>query len=192
MIDLSFRDKKFKIVEKFFVFLCISLAVIIAGFVFMAVSGMNVGVEFGGGANVEVTVDGVNSIGGYDANDFKNHFYDYLTDRGYEVNKTVQTSGISTYEYRIGTTMTKDGSKIDLNATDPGDANGETYLTTEMKALQNEMEPAIVEYIRTKYSLSEDDFTSDSVSVKPHSIGNQVMKSIIRAAVIAVSVAIVV
>ncbi len=187
MIDLSFRDKKFKLVEKFFIFLLISVVIIITGFVFMIVRGMNIGVEFGGGANISVTV---HEAVEYNADEFKSDFVKWLKDKGYSVNNTVQTSNNDTYEFRIGTTMTKNGEKIDLNAIDPD--TGDTYLTSESGTLKPEMTDAVVNYFRTKYSLSDDDFNNDSVTVNVHAIGNQVMKSLIRAAIIAVSVAIVV
>ena len=47
----SLKTKNVKIVEKFVLFLCISLAVIAAGVVMMFVGGgMNLGVEFKGGS----------------------------------------------------------------------------------------------------------------------------------------------
>ena len=67
MLGLNFKDKNLKIVEKFWIFLIISAVIIVAGLVdTFFVRNMNLGVEFSGGSNIEVSV----GVSEFDQNDF--------------------------------------------------------------------------------------------------------------------------
>lgn len=193
-MNFSFKNKKLKIVEKFIPFICLSLAIIIAGLIFMGVKGMNLGVEFSGGSNIQVTVHNVSEL---DANDFKSSVKSWLAgdrdgngskeSKEYSVSSNVQTSGKSTYEFRIGTTMKVNGDEVDLNA--QSSKSDETLLYEENAEIKEELKGFIEDYIAEKYSLTEDKF---SVEVEPHVIGNDVKNYTVRNAFIAVAVAVVV
>ena len=51
---MKIKDLKLKIVEKFKIFASISLAIILVGIVLMIVPGMNVGLDFAGGAKLDI------------------------------------------------------------------------------------------------------------------------------------------
>ena len=126
MINLSFKGKRFKIVDKFFIFLAISCAVILTGIIFMATVHMNVGLDFSSGAIIEVTVensefdtakkDGNKS----EVDTFIGDFTSWLkTEKNFtSVDTDPQTSvtgGSTTIEFRVGNQITVDGKTVDLN-----------------------------------------------------------------------------
>ncbi len=189
MKKFSLRDKNLKIVEKFVIFLCVSLAVVIAGAAVMIFKGMNLGVEFKGGMTFEVSVDGYTIA---DENAFEKSINDWLeggvTLDGvvYKFNPSsnVQKSGDNSYEFRVDRYAVKeDGSKLDLST-----------ITDEIKTTFIEKSGAMNTAVTEKVEeiLSSKTTNDFEVSVVSHTIGNDVMKATLRNAIIAVSVAVVV
>ncbi|MBR1868335.1 MAG: protein translocase subunit SecF [Clostridia bacterium] len=205
MANLSFRDKQFKIVNKFFIFLAISLVVIIAGVVDILVRGMNIGIEFSAGASIEVTVD---DFSGFDGDAFKKTFQDWLagdrldgekSDRKFDVSRNTQTSSVSgktTYEFRIGTTVVENGETVDLTAAvedENGENSGKTLLNEYVIQIRDEILPDVRKYLSEHESYYADTEADDiDVSVDVHTIDNSVMVYTIRTTFIAGGVAILV
>ncbi|MBE5742800.1 MAG: protein translocase subunit SecF [Clostridiales bacterium] len=197
MVNFTFKNKNLKIVEKFFILVAISLAIIIAGFVYMAIGGMNLGVEFSGGSNIQITVHNFEDI---DGNAFKGKVISWLEgDRDgkdgvdkntkvYDVDKNVQSSGRATYEFRISNEMKDEtGKMVDLYDIPEGSEQPKLYHeNVEIRDLLTE---DLTKWIVEKYNVEE---TSFEVEIEPHIIGNDVKNYTVRNAFIAVAVAIVV
>ena len=166
MLSLNFKNKNLGIVKKFWIFVIVSAVIILAGLTDMLfIRHMNFGVEFSGGSSVEISY-----TSGSEEN-FKAHVSNFFN--GANVNKNVyvvdgepQTSGAGakTYTYRLRPEH-KDGSAV---------ASDEISL----------LEAEIIEYLEAK--------GYDGVEVQRHTIGDDVKDYIVRNAIIAVAVAVVV
>ena len=211
MVNLSFKGKRFKIVNKFFIFLAVSLAVILVGVGFLIGKGMNVGIDFAGGATIEVTIKEFK-----DAGDFADTYVDWLKgDRDLDGNvdagarefsvsaspRISTTSEATTYEFRLGTTMKQNGETVDLTekiTDEESPDKGKTKLLAYTQETKNEMVKSIYEFLRTNahyksvYGEMSDEELAQIVEVNPHTIDNSIMLYTIRTAFIAAAVAIVV
>lgn len=198
MVNLNFKDKTFKIVKKFFIFLSISLILIIAGFVDMAFRGMNIGIEFSAGATIQISVKNVDN---FDNDAFKSRYEAWLKgDRNndgktddnaleYRTSNTQisTTSGVTTFEFRIGTKVKENGAEVDLTEI----IDGEAKLNSYVEKIHEEIRKDAVAYVNGLYPSMEITETSGEVEVNTHTINNDVMMYTIRTAFIAVAVAIV-
>lgn len=197
MAQFSFLGKKFKIVEKFVALVAVSIAIILAGFVYMIIGGMNLGVEFSGGSNIQITVHNFDDL---NADEFENKVISWLKgDRDadgkaddktkvYEVDENVQTSGRATYEFRISNEMIdENGKKVDLYEVPEGSEQPKLYH--ENVEIRDSLTDELTDWIVAKYNVTADSF---EVEIEPHIIGNDVKNYTVRNAIIAVSVAIVV
>ena len=194
----SLKNKKCKIVEKFGIFISVSLLVIIAGVVMLFVQGMNLGVEFKGGMTLEVTIEKeavVKNITGADEDAFKADINDWLAsgevklgDDTYKFNPSanVQKSGEDTYEFRVDKDALKNGATYLLN-TDSTDFT--EIFSKETGAMSVAIKNKVIDWVSVKKNVT---LTEDDVTVKTHTIGNEVMQAIIKNAAIAVAVAVVV
>lgn len=195
----SLKTKNVKIVEKFVLFLCISLAVIAAGIVMMFVGGgMNLGVEFKGGLTLEVGFEDITAANYIAKNEdaFKSDVNKWLEsgvklgDETYTFKpaSTVQKVGKYTYEFRVGREAKIAGQSDNyiLNT----ESKGFTEIFSKGTGLMaTAIKEHVVEYVNAKANLPQK-ITVDDVTVNPHTIGNDVMKAIIRNAAIAVAVAV--
>ena len=204
MVNFSFRDKKFKISEKFFLYLAIGLIVIAVGFVFMAIRGMNVGIEFSAGATVEVSVKNIENL---DEGAFKKDFEGWLQgDRNFDGTKeykdqyttsttqTSRTAGVTTFEFRFGTKMKEDGKDVDLSEViddETSDNNGRTLLMVKADEVKKDIGKAVLAYLQEKYPGANVTETSENFEINAHTLDNDVMLYTIRMAIIAIAVAIV-
>ena len=166
MLNFSFKDKNLGLVKKFWIFVIVSAVIILAGLVDMFfVRHMNFGVEFSGGSSVEISYTSGN------LEKFKEHVANFFN--GDNVNKYAYVvdgepqksgAGATTYTYRLRPTH-KDGSEV---------------ASDEITTLEAELK----EYL--------EDNEIGGVEVQSHSIGDDVKNYIVRNAIIAVSVAVVV
>lgn len=191
----NFRDKKINIVKNLWIFLLISVVIILAGLVdTFWVRGLNLGVEFSGGASIDVTVNDVSNL---KEKEFENLVKDWLkgdrdeTDgvdsKVFDVDGNVQKSGsgLSTFSFRIGTTMTHDGVEFDLNEMVQTTEGEQTRLVAENEEIKDELKEFLDAYLTKTYG-------KGSVEVEPHVIGNDVKNYTVKNAFIAVAVAVVV
>lgn len=166
MLNLNFKGKNLGLVKKYWIFVIVSAVIILAGLVDMLfIRHMNFGVEFSGGSSVEISY-----TSGNDAN-FKGHVADFfnggnVNKYAYVVDGEPQTSGAgaTTFTYRLRPEH-KDGTKV---------------ASDEISLLEEEL----VEYLEGK--------EYGGVEVQSHTIGDDVKDYIVRNAVIAVAVAVVV
>ena len=101
----NFMKKDFKIVQKFPVLIAISALIIVAGIVMMIVSGLNIGIDYEGGAKVEIELAGDYAENSEFKAGFEKEFTDFINSNGYAVADKMQVSplsdGGSTYEFRL-------------------------------------------------------------------------------------------
>ena len=190
MINLSFKGKRFKIVDKFFIFLAISCAVILTGIIFMATVHMNVGLDFSSGAIIEVTVensefDTAKKDGNKSAVDtFIGDFTSWLkTEKNFtSVDNDPQTSvtgGSTTIEFRVGNQITVDGKTVDLN--------GEEAEQSLVEYV-NDVKDDAVKHIESYFGKTD----METLSVNPHTVDNKTAIKTLRRSFIAAGVAILV
>ena len=207
MLNLSFKGKRFKIVNKFYIFLAISLAIIIAGAAVIIFKGLNVGIDFSAGATIEVTV---NDFSGFDSDEFKDRYENWLKGdrdndgttenaRQFNVSNTRISSaaGQTTFEFRIGSTVTEDGKVQDLSEI-VKDETSEYYnkklLVAYVDEIKDEIKTDIYSYLKSTYQSEygeyDDAGMDEVIEINPHTIDNSVMLYTIRTAFIAAAVAI--
>ena len=195
----SLKTKNVKIVEKFVLFLCISLAVIAAGVVMMFVGGgMNLGVEFKGGMTLEVGIEDITAANYIAKNEdaFKSDVNKWLEsgvklgDETYTFKpaSNVQKAGEGTYEFRVDKEAKIAGQSDNyiLNTESKGFTE---IFSKETGLMATAVKEHVVEYVNAKANLPQK-ITVDDVTVRTHTIGNDVMKATIRNAAIAVAVAV--
>lgn len=189
------KNKNLKIVQKFVIFLVIAFLVIAAGAAMMIVKGMNLGVEFKGGMTISVEVEGVSISNEKEFEDEVNT----LLKNGVTINGetvkfnpsgTVQKSGDNEYEFRVDRDAVGSTSgKIDLS-------NMEATMTTAQQEAYRKQDGDFAKAIQSKVSeyvtSKNPQATNVTITVKPSTMGNDVMKATLRNAIIAVSVAVVV
>ena len=189
------KNKNLKIVQKFVIFLVIAFLVIAAGAAMMIVKGMNLGVEFKGGMTISVEVEGVSISNEKEFEDEVNT----LLKNGVMINGetvkfnpsgTVQKSGDNEYEFRVDRDAVGSTSgKIDLS-------NMEATMTTAQQEAYRKQDGDFAKAIQSKVSeyvtSKNPQATNVTITVKPSTMGNDVMKATLRNAIIAVSVAVVV
>lgn len=189
------KNKNLKIVQKFVIFLVIAFLVIAAGAAMMIVKGMNLGVEFKGGMTISVEVEGVSISNEKEFEDEVNT----LLKNGVTINGetvkfnpsgTVQKSGDNEYEFRVDRDAVGSTSgKIDLS-------NMEATMTTVQQEAYRKQDGDFAKAIQSKVSeyvtSKNPQATNVTITVKPSTMGNDVMKATLRNAIIAVSVAVVV
>lgn len=189
------KNKNLKIVQKFVIFLVIAFLVIAAGAAMMIVKGMNLGVEFKGGMTISVEVEGVSISNEKEFEDEVNT----LLKNGVTINGetvkfnpsgTVQKSGDNEYEFRVDRDAVGSTSgKIDLS-------NMEATMTTAQQEAYRKQDGDFAKAIQSKVSeyvtSKNPQATNVTITVKPSTMGNDVMKATLRNAIIAVAVAVVV
>lgn len=193
----SLKRKKVKIVEKYVICLCLSLAIIIAGVVMAIVKGTNYGIDFTGG--IKISVDAYTDVDNFDGADFDKTITEWLTSKtvtenGASVNKPqYKISGKpaingSNYVYTLEISYTKaDGTVVDNMLTTKAD-DGKDLVEVENSYIREHLNTYLNEYYQSKYS---SDITKKDI-VNPNFVGNESMKYILRSAIIAIAVAIVV
>ena len=135
----NFAKKDFNIVQKFPMLILISVMIILCGAIFMLGQGLNLGIDYEGGAKVEIEL--ADEIADKDA--FESHLRDFMNDNGYTVVDKMMESPLSeggiTYEFRLAyefnrSTVAQDAQDAFINKLN-GDFKSnlteavETYLT---------------------------------------------------------------
>ncbi len=192
----SLKNKNVKIVEKFVISLCISILVIAAGVAMIFIKGMNLGVEFKGGMTFEVSIEdevAASNLSGAKEDSFKSDVNAWLASGNVKLGEdtykfnpaaNVQKAGADTYEFRVDRDAKKNGADYLL------DSKSDNF--TEIFAKESgEMSVAVKNYAIDWFKTNLDiELDADKVSVRTHTIGNEVMQSIIKNAAIAVAVAV--
>lgn len=194
----SLKTKKVKIAEKYVICLCISLAIIIAGVVMAIVKGTNYGIDFTGG--IKISINAYTDVDNFDGADLEKTVTEWLTSKtvtenGASVNKPqYKISGKpaingKNYEYTLEISYTKaDGTAVENMLTAKSDDGKTELVKVENDYIREHLNTYINEYYQSKYGA---DITQEDI-VNPNFVGNESMKYILRSAIIAVAVAIVV
>ena len=171
----NFAKKDFNIVQKFPTLILVSLMIIVCGAIFMLGHGLNLGIDYEGGAKVEITLNGEVE----DKNAFESHFKSFITENGYTVVDKMMESplnGSVTYEFRLayeyhGATVESQDS---FNSRLSGDFK--SSLTEEVEAYLNTIG-------------AQDLFDEDGIITA--SIGESSSKSLLNRTFIAIALALV-
>lgn len=208
MLNLSFKGKRFKIVNKFYIFLAVSLAIIIAGAAVIIFKGLNVGIDFSAGATVEVTV---NDFDNFKSDEFKAKYENWLkgdrdndgtaeNERQFTVSNTriSNAAGQTTFEFRIGSTVVEKGEKVDLSDIEKDESSdyyNKKLLVAYVDEVKNEIKTDIYAYLKATYpdeypAIMDDTDMAEVIEINPHTIDNSVMLYTIKTAFVAAAVAI--
>ncbi len=178
------KSKIFKIVEKFKIFLPISLAVILTGVILICTIGMNVGLDFSGGAQLTVT------FGEFENAEEQNQVYD-LVENTIKKNKFEiglvrwANDAVNGTSVEIGLEYKYDGKEID--------ASNETLQTQFLESINGEgdndtdsLKHKIITAVNgqfAKFELDNDSFTTRIVNA---TTAQNLLKNAIWATAVAV------
>ncbi len=178
---MKIKDLKLKIVEKFKFFAPVSLAIILIGAILMLIIGMNVGLDFGGGAKMEI--DFGEAL--YNHEDVKGDLVKKVEDtikaEGFEIGST-RWSGDEETVFEIGIKYSLNGKKINANNSQAQAEFIDKIENTEEGGLKAK----IVNAVKASYpdfELVIDDIGDTVVS---GSTSQQLLKNAIWATVVAV------
>ena len=184
--------KDFTIVQNFPKLILISLAIILAGVVFMFVTGLNIGIDYEGGAKIEIELAGDYAEDATFKSDFEKYFTDFINSSGYSVADKMQisplTEGGSTYEFRLAYEL--NGSKV--SKTDEAQAEFIQSLNgvnndASKEGFRGTLEDEVKEYFERKDMA--DEYVEGCVKVAV--IGATSSKSLLNATFLAIALALV-
>ena len=177
---MKIKDLKLKIVEKFKFFAPVSAAIILIGAILMLIIGMNVGIDFGGGAKLNVEFgEHLYNHPGIKA-DLVKTVEDTVKAEGFEIGST-RWSGNDETTFEIGLKYTLSGKKVD--------ANNEQAQAEFLEKIRNEktgLMTKITQAVNAKYTdmvFTVDDIDEDIVS---GSTSQRLLTNAIWATVVAV------
>lgn len=162
-----------KVVEKFKILGPIALAVIIAGFVVMAFMGMNLGLDFTGGAEIQVNL-GINS-----ANEVET-VKEYIENEIIKENNLVLGAATRTAKEDDGTYSLT--FRLAYEVKGQKKVNQEKYL----ESVRTDIKEKIADYIEANY---DSEFTTDDVDV--YDVGATTASNQLKNAIFAAAIAIV-
>ena len=185
----NLMKKDFKIVENFKWLIILPIILIIAGIVCVCVGRFNVGMDFTGGAKIEVEFQDFAKDDTVRKN-FEDTYTKYLKDNGFEVvdNMQVSVSGSSvTYEFRLAYSL--DGKKLGNSTEEQAKFNDALGQNTDS---ETGIRGKLQEDIRTNFlaanGASADDYTEDFV--RAYTVGATASQSLLNAAIWAIVAAI--
>lgn len=184
----SILPKSVKIVEKFKIFLCIALAVILVGLAFIIFKGMNIGVDFSGGAKIEIDFDSF-------ANDAESSELIKA-----ELKKIIETDNDCKISGDIQVSPSSEGStyEITLRYYHGHDLSAEeesefvTFIQGAEDGLSGDIAEGLGKLFEDNAKLKSLGASIEVENVKAYTVGATASGSLIRSAAIALAVAIVV
>lgn len=180
---LKIKNLKLKIVEKFKFFAPVSLAIILIGAILMLIIGMNVGIDFAGGAKLEVDFGDYL----YTHEDVKGSLVEKVEDaielEGFEIGST-RWSGENETIYEIGIKYSLDGKKVNANNQD---AQAE-FIEKIEDGSDGGLKAKIVNAVNTAYP----DFELTVDDVKDTVVSGSTSKQLLSNAILATLVAVVI
>ncbi|MBQ3234576.1 MAG: protein translocase subunit SecF [Clostridia bacterium] len=179
---MKIKNITFNFFKRFKIFAPISLAIILAGFIVMMIIGMNVGIDFAGGATVSI------DFGDYVANnqdikdDLVNEVNAVVNAEGFEIG-SIRWSGTDENIYEIGLKYTLNGKKVD--------STSETAQSEFLEKIEGEND-SLKDKIATAVNGYTDafEFTADSISA--NIVGGETSKKLLNNAILATAIAIVI
>lgn len=196
-------NKQYKIVENFKWYALVSLVIILAGVIVMCTAKLNLGIDFTGGAKVEIELEGTyvakTDVQEAFETEFKQVIESYSGNSGeYKDGALVVSdrmqiseheSGV-TYEFRLNYSI--EGKNISGKDTDAQEQyrfllNGDDK-DAEVNGLRGELETRVEEYFK---NLGEEDVYTDGC-IRIYTVGATASASLISSAIWAIVVAIIV
>ncbi len=110
------KNRNFKIVEKFKYFIAVPVAILITGLIILFTLGMNVGIDFAGGAIVKFDLGDYAATHQEIKGEIKNDIIAVVKENGFEVSSD-RWSGDDNTVLELGLLLSLDGNKIDLKDT---------------------------------------------------------------------------
>lgn len=159
---LKLKNLKLNVVEKLKIFAPISLAIILIGIILMIIPGMNVGLDFGGGAKVNVDFTSYLTIHEDAKSGLADKVKEVITQEGFEIaTGSERWLGENATELELGLKYVLDGKQV--NATD--DATQEAFRSKieEEGGLLDKIVAAINEY-NAEVDLTKDNAKTQIVS----------------------------
>lgn len=191
---LNFKNKQFSIVEKFKYFIAVSLIIVLVGAGFLLFKGMNVGIDFSGGATISIKLGSF--AGDSSAKQIINDkVTDILQDNGLKQVGALQVSnekdGGYTYEFRLsyyhnGELKTKAEEQEFMSF-----IQGDLYDNT-VNGLCGDIQTELETLFSTNDTFTALGATIESDSVGAHTVGATASGVLLQTALIALLIAIVV
>ena len=188
----NFMKKDFKIVQRFSSLILISLLIIGAGFLHIMGRGLNLGLDYVGGATVVVELNGDYADRDDFKKDFQDHFTAYINENGYQVADNMQVSplpgGGATYEFRLAYMLngqrlgtSEEGQEMFIES-----LNGATD-NKEDKGFSGDIEKEVKAFFESKNMAA----SFEEGCVKATVIGPSSTSSLLRATYLALALALV-
>ena len=188
----NLMKKDFNIVQKFPLLILVSILIICGGLIHVLAFGLNIGIDYEGGAKIEIELAGDYSEKSDFKADFEEYFTNFINSNGYNVVDKMQVSplleGGSTYEFRLA---------YELNGKKIGKSEEEQVAFMESlqgpqtnkdnMGFQGVLEEEILKFFTDKEM--EEEFVEGCV--KANIIGASSSKSLTRATFIAIALALV-
>ena len=182
------KDRNLKIVQNFKWFALVSLVVILVGVVLMCTVGLNIGIDFTGGAKVEIELVGEEFAKAETQKDFDDTFVKKVEDQGFNVVDRMQVSildgGIATYELRLEYEY---NGKV-VKSEDEQEAFKVALNGIDEDATQNGLRGFLEEEIQSYLGEDSNAYTEDCVRV--YLVGATASASLIKSAIWAIIAAI--
>ncbi len=181
---MKIKNLKFNFFKNFKFLAPVSLAIILVGVILMLIPkvGMNVGIDFAGGANVSI-----------DFGDYVATHQEIKDDLVEEVNKVVEAEGFEIGSvrwsgddeniYEIGIKYTINGEKVD-SSSESAQQEFLEKITDETDGLKVKIAKAVNDYT------TEFEFTADSIS--ENIVGGETSRKLLNNAILATAIAIVI
>lgn len=189
--------KDFKIVEKFKWFVLVSLIVVLAGVACIIGGRFNLGIDFTGGAKIEITLG--DFVKGHE-DEFEEECKSFLEDKGFNVLDRMQVSsgeGEAILEFRLEYSL--NGKKINANNDDEQASfrlalTGDEYDSSD-SGVQGDLHKELIKdggFIKTYNNDNIDDYSDAEDFIKAYVVGASASSSLIKSAILAIIVAIIV
>ena len=179
------KSKIFKFVEKFKIFLPISLAIILAGIILMCTVGMNVGLDFSGGAQLTV------AFGEFENAEEQNQVYELventIIDNKFEIGSVRWANDAANgTSVEIGLEYKYDGKEIDAN-----NAELQKQFLDSINGVDDDDTESLQYKIMTAVNAQYQKFELDSDSFSSRIVNATTARNLLKNAIWATAVAVV-
>ncbi len=179
---MKIKNIKFNFFKNFKFLAPVSVAIILIGLFVMIFKGMNVGIDFAGGANVSIDFGDYVATHQEIKDDLVDEVNSVIEAEGFEIG-SVRWSGDDANIYEIGLKYTLNGEKVDSKS-ETAQKEFLDKITDETDGLKVKIAQAINDYT------SEFEFTKDNIS--ENIVGGETSKKLLKNAIWATAIAIVI
>ena len=185
---MKIKDLKLKIVEKFKFFAPVSAAIILIGAILMLIIGMNVGIDFGGGAKLNMDFADLN-LNSEIKSELIQTVETTVENEGFEIGST-RWSGDGETTYELGLKYSLSGKKVDAS-----NAEAQKEFLDKIQDTDSGLIKKIVEAVNAKYpnmAFTIDDITDDIVSgsTSQRLLGNAIWATVVAVVIMLIYIGI--